>query len=151
MQTRENPELLVSQLGVRVEDYNVEFSQLSSWIDSDPTALNQSIYISIIFPIYCKIARASSNEIGKFLAKYIIHQSLRRDCTATIQSADGRILKRLKLTDPSLLQNSLENHDKMNRIIIPVLSPISPNTSVQVEVRHNMLGIISSNKLSIII
>jgi hypothetical protein len=66
---RERPEALVHQLGVRIEDYNLKFNEMSSWLDTEPIALGHSNYIIIVLPLYCKLLGGPfSSEARKFLA-----------------------------------------------------------------------------------
>jgi hypothetical protein len=142
---RENPEALVHQLGVSTECHNLKFHEVSSWLDTELNALSHSNYIIIILPMYCKQVELA----GTFLAKYSIHQSLRTHCSAIITSIDGNVLKRIEFKDISLLQNASHNQEEINTITIPMIDRILPGNSVQIEVRHDILGQICTNSITV--
>jgi hypothetical protein len=147
---RERPEALVRQLGVRIKDYNMKFNEISSWLDTEPMALGHSNYIIIVLPLYCKLLGGPfSSEARKFLAKYSVHRSMQRHCAAIVKRNYTELIKRLEFKDLELLQNSSDNHDEMDTLAIPMIEAISAGTFVQIEIRHDNLGEICTDRMTV--
>lgn len=92
----DKPEALAHELGVKAEIHNLKFDELYSLLDIDHTAFYYSNYITVILPLYCRLMKGPFySEAGKFLAQYVIHQSLQERCTAVIKS-DAQMIKRVK-------------------------------------------------------
>ena|GEM_PF-1618767 len=136
---------VISSLGLSENDFGMKFDLISSRLDARDVFTNSN-NIVIIFPIYCRQRIPSQNEIGKILAKYEIHELLIPKCNATIvRSTDLSNMdhKQLKFADCKT-----QKSDEMIEVLLPMVFPsISPDDWIDIEIRHDILGVIGESKI----
>jgi hypothetical protein len=134
--------VLESDLGLTENDYGGRLERIKKQLEIDIVQDGNNNNSVILFPVYCKRNRLFLSDRGKAAARFEMHRVLVNSCIATMTNPFTDEYAELECR-----KYMADQAEEMPSILLPCDFNLKPGGHIEVEIRHNLLGIISHDTI----